>query len=323
MSGYNELKEYRFQHITSVSTDHEKLNLLHDDIIERVVMKAVDEIKSEWGAPPTHFAFFMMGSAARFEQAIWSDQDHGIIFEHDSEQTQNYFLALGKEISFGLKEVGYELCDGQVMASNPRWCKSCEGWTQQINDWMDEESWESLRYLLTFFDSRVLVGQREYLSKVKTTIFERMTLNPHLLVRLLENVGHIKKTIGFFGQFLPEQYGEHTGSIQIKQSVLFPYVNAMRLLAIKEKIESPSTLSRMRKMPNYNDGMKHYDEEFSQLLQFRLRFLQHAKNYDDVHYLQLEKLSKEEKKELKRYVKGGRKLYDEAKRKIEKGCSTW
>lgn len=56
-------------------------------------------------------------------QSIWSDLDLGLIFEGE-ESVQSYVLLLGKEISDGLSNVGYEYYDGNVMAYNPTWCLS-------------------------------------------------------------------------------------------------------------------------------------------------------------------------------------------------------
>ncbi|UTW69622.1 hypothetical protein KHA80_00330 [Anaerobacillus sp. HL2] len=39
----------------------------------------------------------------------------------------DYFLKLGEEITKGLAIAGYEQCDGNVMASNPR-CKPILEW---------------------------------------------------------------------------------------------------------------------------------------------------------------------------------------------------
>lgn len=63
-----------------ISTDHEKLNLFHDELIKKTVQLAMEKVQGDWGDPPAPFAFFLMGSAGRFEQSVWSDQDHGIIF---------------------------------------------------------------------------------------------------------------------------------------------------------------------------------------------------------------------------------------------------
>ncbi|WP_078556233.1 DUF294 nucleotidyltransferase-like domain-containing protein [Alkalihalobacterium alkalicellulosilyticum] len=324
MDTYEKLKQWRQEQMKSNSTDHYKLNLFHDDLIQKVVQIALEKVKSEWGEPPAHFAFFMMGSAARFEQAIWSDQDHGIIYENTSEpDKKDYFLRVGEELSTGFAITGYERCDGMVMANNSKWCNSIHDWEQQLRNWLEQEKWETLRHVITFIDSRVIYGKKELLSQLKKIVFSEIQENPQLLIRFLENVEHRKKAIGIFGQLLPEQFGERAGSLQFKHAVLFPYVNSMRLLALKEGIEDASTITRMQQLPEKYNKIKEFETEFSELLSFRLKVQQDVRDYDSVHYIQLEKLTHNEKEQLKRFIRGGKRLYNETKRWIEKGCSTW
>ncbi len=318
---YHTIRTWRDQFISKVIHDHQKLNLFHEELMLRVANLAIANMKSELGNPPTHFAFFLMGSAARSEQSVWSDQDHGIIYEEESEEAQNYFLRLGDELTKGFEIVGYSLCDGNVMASNPLWCKSFSGWKKQMNDWMEKANWTSLRHLLTFFDSRVLVGESEPLNRLKTIIFNKVDEEPYLLFRMLENVSHMKNAIGVFGQFLVETKGEQAGKIHLKNAAFFPYVNSIRLLAIKEKIYEPSTLERLRLLP-YRE-IQLLENDFVRLLNYRVRFQANKESYDDVHYLDVKQLTRDEKKELKLIIKHGYRMYKDTKQIITSGCKSW
>ncbi|MBM7571220.1 DUF294 nucleotidyltransferase-like domain-containing protein [Aquibacillus albus] len=322
LNSYKELKIRRSEQIRNVATDHQKLNEFHDDVMKRTFQLAIKKVQSEWGDPPAPFAFFLMGSAGRFEQSIWSDQDHGIIYEGDKE-CEPYFLTLGEEVKNGLFEVGYELCDGNVMASNPMWCLSLKDWKKQVSDWLGEESWQSLRHFLTFFDSRVLSGKKLLLDCVKKSALSILDQEPRLYMRLIDNVDFIKKGIGVFGQLLPETYGEKSGSIPLKQTAFFPYVNSLRLLALKEKIYEPSTLSRFKKLSTPYDSIKQFEHDFSNLLSVRLHLRKNARDYHEVHLIPIQELTREEKQELKVIIKRGNKLFSETKKIIEKECSTW
>ena len=108
-----------------------------------------------------------MGSAGRFEQSVWSDQDHGIIYQRARHRNKRLFFALGKEISKGLYLAGYEYCDGDVMASNPFWCKSLSEWQEQLSTGPLDSNWESIRNLLIFIDGRSLYGDSKLSRKLK------------------------------------------------------------------------------------------------------------------------------------------------------------
>jgi DNA polymerase III epsilon subunit-like protein len=175
---YQSLKEFRNRKIIELAVDSHQLNLFNDQLMQKVIQIAIERTKNERGDPPTSFAFFVMGSAGRLEQGICSDQDHGIIFAEDSTESRSYFQLLGNEITHGLHTLGYELCDGNVMCSNPRWCKSELSWQEQLNHWTRMDSWESIRHLLIFFDARVLVGSTDYIQRSKEY---RTTTSEHLL----------------------------------------------------------------------------------------------------------------------------------------------
>lgn len=318
MKDYVELAKWREKGMKTVSTNHQDLNMFHDNLMRKAVYLAIEKMISEWGNPPAHFDFFIMGSAARFEQSIWSDQDHGIIYE-GTDELQPYFLTLGSEIARAFSIVGYELCDGNVMASNTLWCQSVRSWKEQILLWLEEESLKSLRYFSTFFDSRVLVGTPTNLNNLKQTAFSKLDELPSLYTRLVENVENLNKGIGPFGQLLIKSSGVETGTLNIKETVLFPYVNSLRLLALKEKITQPSTSSRFKYLPASYHLIKDFESDFTNLLNYRLSFQKNAENYKTIHLLKVENLSKTEKSELKRIMNNGYKLFSKTKVIIEKG----
>lgn len=316
---YKEILRYRNEHIGLASIDHYKLNLLHDEIMKQVVRLAISISIDRDGPPPCPFSFFVMGSAGRFEQSVWSDQDHGIVYFEKSEQAKTYFLALGEEISNGLYRTGYNYCDGGVMSNNPLWCKSLYEWQRQLADWILESSWESVRQLLIFIDSRTLYGEELYIKQLKSFIYQSVQKD-HLLKKLLNNTMYRKKGIGVLGQFLTDTHGPHAGTLNIKETALFPIVNSVRLLAIKGSITSSSTLTRLSQLPERwipADKKQLYQSDLVTLFEFRLKHGDHI-NYDNGHYLPMDTLSKEEKSKMKEILKTGSALHRYVKEFIEK-----
>ncbi|MCM3602478.1 DUF294 nucleotidyltransferase-like domain-containing protein [Robertmurraya korlensis] len=318
MSSYESIKLWRETHIAEYISNSESLNKFHDEIMVKVFETASARMTSE---APCAFVWFITGSGGRFEQGLISDQDHGIIFQEDSSEAGYYFSELGKELSIGLQIVGYPFCEGKVMSSNPLWCQAASSWNSQVVSWMEEGSWVSIRNLQIFYDARKLVGDNELLYHLKNLIHEYNHSHPQFLSRLLENVKHVKKTIGPLGQIIVEEKGIHAGAIDLKYSAFIPYVNAVRLLAWKEAIIETSTISRLKelnKLEKYEE-LTHYQENFSQLLQFRLDHLSSTASYDDSHYLYVKKLTKDNQKLIKKILKDGKKLQQYVQRMIEKG----
>jgi len=300
------------RHVWSSST---QVNSLHDEIIIQTVNLAVNAFQSEFDPPPSPFCFFVMGSAGRYEQGIWSDQDHGIIFKETRDaKAQEYFLALGKEISEGLVATGYKKCDGNVMASNPLWCRSFEDWDNQLRSWVLDASWESIRHLLTFLDGRCLLGEN-MIVHLKQSIYPFIH-QQQLLIRILENTMHVKKGVNVLGQFLVDTHGPMSGSFNIKETAIFPYVNAARVIAIRERSLKTSTYARLQLLPDYVKR-ENYASQFLNLQSYRLQYGIHT-GYDSGHYLAIDRLSKQQRKEFKDILKDGISLLDYVRKLVEK-----
>lgn len=313
---YLEIRKYREQKIVEAARDHFKLNMLHDEIMNRVIKQAISD---KLGILPCPFSFFVTGSAGRYEQSVWSDQDHGLIYYEQSDEVRNYFWQLGKEISRGLNEAGYQYCDGGVMASNLLWCKSLSEWQEQLAKWIDDSSWESIRYLIIFLDARPIFGENGYVEMLKKQIYQTEN-KAALMSKVLNNSMYLKKGINLLGHLLTETHGPYTGSLNIKEIGIFPYVSASRLLALKENRLETSTLSRLNGIPETLLSTKDkelYKNQFLQLLHFRLLHCRHT-DYDSGHYLPVSKLTKEEIRKVKDIIKNGSALFQAVRRLLEK-----
>lgn len=327
MCSYNgrlfELKKEKEFFSQSNELTNEMLNDRHDLTLKEAFAVVYEEFTKEHGKAPCDFVWFVTGSAGRKEQGIISDQDHGMIYQEDEPAVQAYFSALGKLVSDALNTIGYPYCEGNVMSSNHIWCKSFAGWKKQLRKWMEMENWESIRYLQIFYDSRGLIGNGELVQGLKGVIHDYRQEHPALLVRFLNNVMRIKKGVGIFGQFFVERSGAHRGSLHMKNTLYLPYVNSIRLLAIKEGIIATSTLERIAELKNrssYESLMKEYETYFRRILLLRIVSFQDATDYSDVHFLNINKLTKEERADVKHLLRKGIKLYQQVKRLIEKGC---
>ncbi|MFE4525130.1 DUF294 nucleotidyltransferase-like domain-containing protein [Cytobacillus firmus] len=321
-NSYQSLKKWKEEQILKYRSDISALNDFHDIIMKAVIRMALERTKKIERPSSWKFAWFTMGSSGRREQGFLSDQDHGLVFESGAAEAEKYFLELGEEVSKGLQAVGYPFCEGNVMSSNPLWCKSLSEWKEQIHAWMQEESLQTIRNLHIFYDSRVLAGEEEYIAELKSFIHVNLQKSPHLLTRMVETSMHMKKSVGPFGQLLAEEKGSHQGELDLKYAAFIPYVNAVRILAVKEGILDTSTIARMYKIMNINGygGLGKYRNNFAVLLKWRLQSYRQTDAYDDTHYIQLKTLSISERNELKDILKDAKKLHQFVVRTIQKGA---
>nr|WP_246421582.1 DUF294 nucleotidyltransferase-like domain-containing protein [Texcoconibacillus texcoconensis] len=293
--------------------DYRKQNVIHEKVITEAVQLAIEHTREEWGTPPSPFAFFVMGSAGRNEQALWSDQDHGIVFQGSDRHEQDYFLTLGIKIEGVMSRLGYPRCEGKVMASSPRWCHGINEWIEQVDRWIKDDKWSTLRHLLTLMDARVVIGSEDLLKKVKKHAFIKGKQSIYLLKRLAENAKMFQPGTNLFGQLIYERTGQFTGAIPIKNAVLFPYVHALKLLSFKRSIYETETIERMRLLSNDYSFLAHKRKLFIDMLELRSSFSKQQHSYQDVHYVPISQLSKGERKRVKEAVKEGKELLHHAK----------
>ncbi|WP_100330645.1 DUF294 nucleotidyltransferase-like domain-containing protein [Bacillus xiapuensis] len=301
-TSFQALRRWRDEQHQTHQSPADEFDAFHERMMAAALAIALKEMNREYGPPPCRFAWFLTGSAGRRERTADSDQDHGIIYDQATDAAAAYFLAFGDKISRGLDVTGYPYCTGKVMSSNPLWCQSFEGWSLQLDNWIMEESWESIRYLLIFYDARALAGETKQILMLKQQMLGRIRQYPHLLGRLLDNTRYRKKAVGIFGQLLTETAGRHQGCVDLKTAAFFPYVNSIRLLAIKEMITCTSTLSRLKELmqrSSHQQELDHYYKNFRRLLQYRLQ---------KGRFLCVKSLSRSEKSEIKHLLTDGKRL---------------
>ena len=110
------------------------ISTVADAITQRLIEFAIEEM----GEPPARFAFMALGSEGRREQTMVTDQDNAIIFEdvpnEKYSEVNRYFLYLGEKINLWLDRIGYQYCNGEVMAGNPQWCQPLSRWKNYFSN---------------------------------------------------------------------------------------------------------------------------------------------------------------------------------------------
>ena len=95
-------------------------------IADSFTIACIQLAEKQLGMPPIDYAFVAAGSLARSEVQFLSDQDNCIITRQPIEKPSDkeYFKKLATIVTQDLDKCGYTLCEGNFMASNPRWCTS-------------------------------------------------------------------------------------------------------------------------------------------------------------------------------------------------------
>ncbi|MFD0698566.1 DUF294 nucleotidyltransferase-like domain-containing protein [Paenibacillus sp. GCM10027628] len=304
------------------------VNDIHDAFIRRTIELAEHMLEDQGhGKPPVPYAFILFGSGGRSEQTLWSDQDNGLIYEDSKQYSEDeleiYFARLADCILQGLAVLGYPPCEGNVISSNKQWRKSLTSYKEMMMGWLEEPSWENVRYLLILVDMRCIYGAESLIFYLKSEMLAYVRQHTNILKFLLSNTLHHKISLGVFGHLITERYGEDAGGFDIKYGAYIPIVNGIRLLSIQSGIHSSSTLERILLMKDEafisaEDAAEWY-QAFGTALKLRnlTSFQLDGGLYTTRSKLGAEQLTKELRQELKRCLRVGMDLQKYVKKSIE------
>jgi CBS domain-containing protein len=234
---------------TLVATNADPVEVGHvvtltiDTLTRRLIELAIETL----GTPPVAWAWIALGSAARREQALLTDQDHAFAFEPhgmSDEEIDPYFGALAERVTDGLESAGIPRCLGDVMAANPALRRSVEGWERQFEAWMSDPGPGSV-FLSIVFDYRRVAGPLDIetaLDAVVRTAPRRPAFVRQLGRRALDE----RPPTGFFRDVVVEAHGEHRGRVDVKHGGITIVSNLARAYAISAGATERRTIERLR-----------------------------------------------------------------------------
>jgi CBS domain-containing protein len=223
------------------------LTTVSDAILQKIIGFAFDEM----GPAPAKFVFMVLGSEGRKEQTLKTDQDNAILFEDvnakSRKEVMTYFLKFGEKVCNWLDQAGYDLCKGDVMAKNPKWCQPLATWQNYFSQWIHKAEPEALLQSSIFFDFRGAYGDMDLIDKLRRHLFDALEGWPGFFRHLTENALYFTPPIGFFRNFLVESKGEHRDTFNIK-AAMQPVVDYARIYALQHNIEETNTFERLNQL---------------------------------------------------------------------------
>jgi CBS domain-containing protein len=227
------------------------------------------------------FCWLALGSEGRFEQTLNTDQDNGIIFAPKAGQTpaalREVLLPFAKRINDALDACGFPLCNGFVMASNPKWCLSLEEWQATFDNWIYHGAPMDLLHSTIFFDFRPLYGADHLGTALRTWLQQTAPKNTRFLHQLAVNALRNRPPLGVVRDFVTSE--GHT--VDLKLNGITPFVDAARIFSLAVGGMQTNTVERLREIAVPLNIKPHdldaYCEAFLFLQLLRLR-LHHEQN---------------------------------------------
>lgn len=190
--------------------------------------------EEELGPPPVPYAFMVLGSMARDEQTLVTDQDNAMVLsnDYDPEQHGEYFATLAKRVSDGLATCGYAYCSGNIMATNDQWRQPQKIWRRYFTEWIDNPTAESLLHCNIFFDLDAVHGDERLVEELQDLVVNKAPLAERFLAAMARNALNRTPPLGFFRTFVMEKNGKENRSINIKRRGTAPMVDLIRIHAL-------------------------------------------------------------------------------------------
>jgi CBS domain-containing protein len=284
---------------------------INDALIHQAISLAEDTLQGRGLVKPNiAFCWLSMGSEGRGEQLLRTDQDNALLFddfEEDSTEeyrqgVQQYFIELAKEVNGILETCGFELCPANMMARNSQWCCSLHSWVEKFRRWITVPDGQELMNATIFFDMRMVYGSKELIAKLHERVSTLLQQEPRFFVFLAKNALQNPPPLSFFRGFMVEKSGKHENEFDIKARAMMPITDAVRVLALEQKILFPvGTLDRLRRLsellPDKSSELKEISMAYQILLRFRTvsGFQQNSSG----RFLNPEKLNKIERQSLR------------------------
>ncbi len=228
------------------------------------------------GDPPVPFAFLSLGSNARHEMTLFSDQDNALIFDDVPEarltDTRRWFLRLGDDVCGRLRQAGFPYCPGGIMAANPKWCLNLTEWKCRFETWIREASPQAILEVNVFLDLRCAFGSEPLVRQLRDHVHLKTGEHPEFLMHYARNCLLYKAPLTLFGHLKVNRQDGKT-VVNLKACIK-PFETFARLYALKHRLSETGTHDRIRQLCRLDVLQEQNAREMCYALDYlwRLRF---------------------------------------------------
>ncbi|RXJ92752.1 cyclic nucleotide-binding protein [Malaciobacter molluscorum] len=286
------------------------INQLNKKLISKIFnILACEELKN-------NSALIVMGSEGRAEQIIKTDQDNALIISDNCSLKQEDIYAFTKEFTKTLVDFGFPRCKGNIMVSNPYWCRKFSDFKKLIFDWVIGKNSDDFMNLAIFYDSFCVSGDRQLLLDLKTHLLKITTDSQSFYMNFAKVINSFDVPLGFFDGFIVDK---KTKEIDIKRGGIFILVQGIRTLSLEHKLYRTNTIKRIQELTKLNIIEKDFSKELQEAFNF-LCYLKLQSNLNNMYkkekitnFINPEKLNSMQKDLLKDSFK----IVNKLKKKLE------
>ena len=232
------------------------------DLNRRLMAKLFAMLASD--AFALNCCLIVMGSDARSEQTLRTDQDNGLILGHqvDPEVLDTF----RRDFTSALEGFGFPPCPGNVMVRNSLWSKTLDDYVADFRRWLTLPDANARINVAIFFDATAVAGNAPLLDKAKGTLIAMIRGEQAYLAQFARAVDAFATPISLFNNLVTsEGKGD---ALDLKKGGVFPIVHGVRCLAIERGIIATSTVKRIVRLVELGALSVNFARELTHALEF-------------------------------------------------------
>ncbi|MEN8717661.1 MAG: putative nucleotidyltransferase substrate binding domain-containing protein [Sulfurovum sp.] len=224
----------------------------------------------------------VMGSEGRGEQVLKTDQDNALIIKDDFQISDEVLRKFTQEFTDTLIDFGFPKCMGNIMVSNPYWCKKQQDFKDLIYSWVNNPNEENIMNTAIFLDASSVNKKYDLVTDLKRYLFSVVSDNETFTSNFAKITSNFDVPLGFFEGFVfNSDDKDHKNEIDIKKGGIFIIVHSIRTWALKHNIYNTSTLKRIKKLKEQNV----FDDELAQELTVAFNYLNNLRLKSNIEKL--------------------------------------
>lgn len=249
--------------------------------LDAMTSRLIDFSISRLGPAPVPWVWLDLGSAARREFTLCSDQDNALAYATPSQdvaaEVDRYFEQLGKEVNGGLARCGFGIDNNGVLAGSPQWRMSKAAWLRTFDECLEEPDESHLIRATVAFDFRAAAGGLTIAAQLMERIRAARS-HPAFMQLLARTATGFPVALGRTGGLAVERRGEDSGRLDIKRGAITPLVNLVRFHALANGVTISPTLDRIEAVASVGGLERSAAEELTEAFGViaRVRLERHA-----------------------------------------------
>lgn len=191
----------------------------------------------------------VMGSEGRGEQILKTDQDNALIISDDCTISDEELQAFTSNFTETLVDFGFPRCEGNIMVSNPYWCRRESEFRNLIYKWVSEPSGDNFMNIAIFYDAICVSKNRYLVINLKEYLFKVVGSSQIFNAHFAKIINNFNVPLGFFDGFIfNNKEDKHKNEIDIKKGGIFIIVQGIRSLCLENKLLNTNTGKRIQRL---------------------------------------------------------------------------